>query len=446
MKLTEYIPREPFLALHNRQKRWACIVAHRRAGKTVADVADLVIGALECQLPNPQFAYIAPLREQAKRIAWEYLKDMCEGMTAKKPNESELKIEVNNSAGGVSKIYVAGSDRPDALRGLYFDGVVMDEIGQIRPSAWYGVLRATLSDRNGWAIWTGTPAGKNMFWNLREEARLNPETHLLIEAPASETKIIDESELEAAKAMMTEADYLREYECSFDASVPGTYFANLMNDAYHENRIGDFPAQSGRKVEAVADLGYTDSTSWWIWQTTHEGYRIVMHYEDNGREIQHYIDWLKSLPYDIEKVWLPHDAKAKSLQTGRSIIEVFLKNGIRPSLVPELSVQDGIEAARQVIPKCVFDESATYEGTEHLRAYRRSYDEKTQTFRNRPRHDEHSHSADSFRYLALAAKNIEPKSSTIIVPPKVRTRTMYEFTLDDLWKDCGPRRAGRIGD
>jgi phage terminase large subunit len=285
-----------------------------------------------------------------------------------------------------------------------------------------------------------------MFWNLREEARLNPETHLLIEAPASETKIIDESELEAAKAMMTEADYLREYECSFDASVPGTYFANLMNDAYHENRIGDFPAQSGRKVEAVADLGYTDSTSWWLWQTTHEGYRVVLHYEDNGREIQHYIDWLKSLPYDIDKVWLPHDAKAKSLQTGRSIIEVFLKNGIRPSLVPELSVQDGIEAARQVIPKCVFDESACYEGTEHLRGYRRSYDEKTQTFRNRPRHDEHSHSADSFRYLALSAKNIEPKSSTIILPPKVRTRTMYEFTLDDLWKDCGPRSAGRIGD
>ena len=167
MKLTEYIPREPFLALHNRQKRWACIVAHRRAGKTVADVADLVIGALECQLPNPQFAYIAPLREQAKRIAWEYLKDMCEGMTAKKPNESELKIEVNNPAGGVSKIYVAGSDRPDALRGPYFDGAGMDETGQIRPSAWHGVLRATFSDLNGRAIRTGPPAARNLFWPLR---------------------------------------------------------------------------------------------------------------------------------------------------------------------------------------------------------------------------------------------------------------------------------------
>ena len=116
MNLSEYQPRQVFPPLHNRDKRWTVVVAHRRAGKTVAMCADLVIGALETALPKPQFAYLAPYREQAKRVAWTYLKELTKPLQSKPPNESELKITINNGHGGESTIYVAGADNYDALR------------------------------------------------------------------------------------------------------------------------------------------------------------------------------------------------------------------------------------------------------------------------------------------------------------------------------------------
>ena len=446
MKLQEYVPREVFRPFHNRDKRWTVIVAHRRAGKTVSMCADLVIGALETSLPRPQFAYLAPFREQAKRVAWSYLKDLTKDFWAKPPNESELKLTLKNGHGGESLIYVAGADNPDSLRGLYLDGVVLDEIGQIRPSAWYSVLRPALSDRRGWAVFAGTPAGKNLFWQLREEARLNPDTHLLLELPASKTGIIHPDELRDAKAQMTEETFAVEYECSFDAALPGAYYAKQVSQAYEEKRIGKFPVDTEFPVNLVADLGYTDSCSWWGWQETPDGYRVVEFYEDDNQPIQHYIDWVKSRPYQVGEVYLPHDARAKSLQTGKSIIEQFLQNGIRPRIVPEMSLQDGIEAARMILPKCWFDEEPTYDGVDHLRAYMREWDERTQTYRNRPKHDQHSHAADSFRYLALAARPVgkTQRASTISTKTGKDGGVSYAFALDDIW-DCQPTRSGRIG-
>lgn len=445
MDINTYAPRAVFQPLHNRTKRWAVVVAHRRAGKTVAMCADLVISALECKHPKPQVAYLAPFREQAKKVAWAYLKDLTKPLWAKPPNESELKITLyNGRAGDYATIYVGGSDNPDSYRGLYFDAVVIDETGQVRPSTWYSVLRPALSDRQGTAIFAGTPAGKNFFWHMREEARLNPDTHLLLELPASKTGILHPDELRDAKAQMTEETYAVEYEVSFDAAVPGAYYAKQIGEAYEQNRIGSYSVDPENPVDLVADLGYTDSCSWWGWQTTHDGYRVVEFYEADGQAIGHYIDWVKTRPYKVGQVFLPHDAKAKSLQTGKSIIEQFLVAGITPRLVPELSLQDGIEATRIVLPKCYFDEKATYDGLEHLRAYMREWDERTQTYRNRPKHDQHSHAADAFRYLALAAKPISGKLSSADAKIATRSGVSYSFALDDVW-DCRPKTSRRIG-
>ena len=149
MKLIEYQPRDFAIKLHNRQsKRWTTLVCHRRAGKTVACCVDLIIGALETKRPNPQFAYLAPFREQAKRIAWQYLKELSQDYWSRKPNESDLIIYLKASD-GEAKIYCGGADNPDSLRGLYFDGITLDEAGDVRPSVWYSVLRPALSDRRG---------------------------------------------------------------------------------------------------------------------------------------------------------------------------------------------------------------------------------------------------------------------------------------------------------
>lgn len=445
MDINTYRPRDIFAPLHNRTARWACVVAHRRAGKTVAMCADLVIGALECEHPKPQFAYLAPFREQAKKVAWAYLKDLTKPLWVKPPNESELKVTIRNGrAGDFSTIYVGGADNPDSLRGIYLDGVVLDEVGQMRPSTWYSVVRPALSDRQGWAIWAGTPAGKNFFWQLREEARLNPGSHLLLELPASKTGVLPEEELADARAQMTEETYAVEYEVSFDAALPGAYFAKQIGDLYGRGQVGAHAFEPEIAVDLVADLGYTDSCSWWGWQTVPGGYRVAEFYEADGEAIGHYIDWVKSRPYKVGTVWLPHDARAKSLQTGKSIIEQFLAAGITPRLVPELSLQDGIEAARFVLPKCWFDEERVYEGLEHLRAYQREWDERTQTYRNRPKHDQHSHAADAFRYLALAAKPVSGNLSRGDANIAPRGGQTYTFTLDDIW-DCRPRSSGRVG-
>tara|TARA_R110000868_G_scaffold2810_5_gene19448 strand:+ start:2559 stop:3779 length:1221 start_codon:yes stop_codon:yes gene_type:complete len=404
--------------------------------------ADLLIGALETSLPKPQFAYLAPQRDQAKRVAWTYLKDLSRPMWSKPPNESELKITVNNGHASESTIYVGGADNYDSLRGMYFDGCVLDEVGDIRPSAWYSVLRPALSDRRGWAIFAGTPRGKNLFWNLREEARLNPATHLLMELPASKTDIIHPDELRDARIQMTAETYAVEYECSFDAAVPGAYYAKQIGDAYEEKRVWEVAFDAEFAVDLVADLGYTDSCSWWGWQTTTDGYRIAEFYEADNQPIQHYIDWIKARPYKVGTVYLPHDARAKSLQTGKSIIEQFLQNGIRPQIVPEMSLQDGIEAARMVLPKCWFDEVKCYDGVDHLRGYMREFDERTQTYRSRPKHDQHSHAADAFRYLALAARPLVRKSHA--VAKRIPRGTSYQFALDDIW-DCQPKQNERLG-
>ena len=444
MDINAYQPRAAFIPLHNRTARWAVVVAHRRAGKTVAMCADLVLGALECAHPRPQFAYLAPFRDQAKKVAWTYLKELTKPLWSKPPNESELKVSIHNGRGDESTIFVGGADNPDAYRGMYFDGVVIDETGQVRPSAWYSVLRPALSDRQGWAIFAGTPAGKNFFWQMREEARLNPETHILLELPASKTGILHPDELADAKAQMTEETFAIEYEISFDASVPGAYYAKLIGEAYEQGRVGEFAPDAEVAVDLVADLGFTDSCSWWGWQTVPGGYRVCEFYEADGQPIAHYIDWVKSRPYKVGNVYLPHDAKAKSLQTGKSIIEQFLAAGITPRLVPELSLQDGIEAARLTLPKCWFDEKKTYEGIEHLRAYGREWDERTQTYRNRPKHDQHSHASDAFRYLSLAARPVSfnlSRGDAIIAP---RGEQTYKFALDDIW-DCQPQQSGRVG-
>ena len=367
---------------------------------------------------------------------------------AKPPNESELTVYIK-SKGGIAKIFVGGTDNVDSLRGLYFDGVVLDEIGDMSPAVYYSVVRPALSDRGGWCVFAGTPKGKNLFWNLREEARLNPDTHELIEVKASESGIIDPAELRDAKAQMTEDAYLREFEVSFDAAIPGAYWAKDIGKAYDEGRIKEFDVDADLEVEVVGDLGFTDSCSWWVWQTGPEGYRVLLSYEANSQPIQHYIDWIKGLPYKVKQVWLPHDARAKSLQTGRSMIEQFLAQGIRPQLVPSLSLEDGIEAARQVIPYCYFQEEATYEGVSHLRAYSREWDDKNQVFRNKPKHDSHSHAADAFRYLALCTKKIVQNRGEFhrIDPnnqPKVVDSPKYQVCLEDLW-DTAPSKSGRIG-
>ena len=167
---TGYTPRAAFIPFHMRTERWASLVCHRRAGKTVACVADIVDAALRSTRDAPRFAYVAPFYTQAKDVAWVYLKRMVQDIPRTTINESELRVDLFNGA----RIRLYGADNYDRLRGIYLDGIILDEYADMDPRAWPEVIRPTLSDRKGWATFIGTPKGRNDFWKMHTHAEQSP--------------------------------------------------------------------------------------------------------------------------------------------------------------------------------------------------------------------------------------------------------------------------------
>ena len=423
-----YEPRPAFIPLHKRSKRWTCIVAHRRAGKTVAAVNDLIVGALECAQPRPQFAYIAPFRDQAKRVAWDYLKHYAQPFAAGKPNESELTVPMPN--GG--KIMLFGADNPDALRGIYLDGAILDEFGDFRPSVWGNVIRPALSDRQGWVVFGGTPKGRNEFWQVREQARKNPKDWLLIELRASESGILDAGEIADVRRQLTPEQYAQEYECDFAAALPGAYYGRELVEAERAGRIRAVPADDALQVYTAWDIGYRDDTAIWWYQVVRDEIHVIDFHASSGQSIEYYARLVSEKPYRYARHWLPHDARAKTLASGgKSIIEQMAEKmgGVaKLAIVPHLEVQDGIQAARKALERCWFDETRCADGLEALRQYQREYDEDKKAFRERPRHDWTSHPADAFRMLAVAWR----KDAPVELP--VAGKNLRTMSLDELYE------------
>lgn len=392
-----YSPRQQFQPLHDRSQRWGAVVAHRRAGKTVACVNDLIKAAIVCQKQEPRFAYLAPYYAQAKDVAWSYLKRFTAPIPGTTAHEAELRVDLPN--GGRVRLY--GADNYDRLRGTYFDGVVLDEYGDMDPRAWEEVIRPALSDRLGWAVFIGTPKGRNHFADLWDRAKADPEwfTQML---KASESGLLPESELADARKTMSEDRYEQEYECSFQAAVIGSYYGREMTTAEKDKRLTRVPWEPGLPVHTAWDLGIGDSTAIWFAQHVGREIRILDYLENSGVGLDWYARELDKKPYKYGDHILPHDAEVKELGTGKSRLETLHSLGIRQTrIIPAQSVEDGINAARSLIPRCWFDEEKTKRGIDCLRNYRREFDERRKVFHDRPLHDWSSHGADAFRYLAL---------------------------------------------
>ena len=424
----KYEPRAAFVPFHQRNSRFTAMCCHRRAGKTVACIADLIIRALYTTKTRAKFAYIGPFRQQAKEIAWEYLKDFTEGIRKGPPRESDLRITLPNDA----TITLYGADNPDALRGVYFDGVILDEYGDMKPTLWGEVVLPTLLDRQGWATFIGTMRGKNHFFKVLQRAE-QEDSWFHMTLKASQSGLLSDADLAEARAEMTEAQYQQEMECNPDAAVTGTYYANIIGAAEKAGRVGDYPYDPREMVHCSADLGFSDSTAFWFWQLTDQGPNLIDYHEDDGRELQVYFDMLKQKGYDYADLWLPHDAKAKSLQTGRSTAEQFIDAGFPCRVVPKLAIQHGIDAGRLILPQCTFNLETCYAGIEALRAYRRSFNQKTNQYSNNPLHDWSSNGADAFRYMALVTETeVKKQQVELSAEPLLKTP---EYRLDDLWAD-----------
>ncbi len=401
-----YSPRELQLKIHETidANRFTVVVAHRRFGKTVSAINHLIKAAIECEKTNPRFAYIAPTYSQAKRVAWDYLLEYTRPLGAV-ANIAELRVDFWGR-----RISLYGSDNADSLRGQYFDGVVLDEIGDQNPKIWNEIVRPALADRLGWASFIGTPKGNNHFRELADRAQ-ETEGWAFLQFKASETKVLPESELKAAQLEMGEDKYNQEFECSFNAAVEGSYYGKIINDLEGLGRIADFPRDDLCRSFAAWDLGMGDSTVIWIAQLAGKEIRLLDCIENHGQGLDWYVNWLKENRYERFEQILPHDVQVRELGTGKSRKEVLEEAGLQVTVCPRLSVADGIQAVRRMLPRCWFHPK-TKNGLNALRNYRREHDEKRNVFYEKPLHDWSSHFADGFRYLAIGLDEGDSSWST----------------------------------
>ena len=392
----DYRPRPQSIDYHERTQRWSCTVAHRRFGKTVREINELIKRAATCDKPSPRFAYIAPYREQAKAVAWDYLKRYARPLAAK-VLESELSIDLVTGA----RIRLFGADNPDALRGIYLDGVVLDEYGDMRPTLWGEIIRPLLTDRQGWASFIGTPKGKNHFHAIAELAKAD-DGWFYQELKASETGIVAATELDDARRQMTPEQYAQEFECAFDVPALGAIYATELAACRSEGRIAAIPRDRAALVHTAWDLGVGDDTCIWFWQQVGREIHLIDYYAANGQPITHYLSVLASRGYDYGQHYVPHDAEARERWSAGTMVQVAEAQGIRLTVLPREDVEQGINAARMLFSRCWFDEKKCAAGLDALMNYRREYAEKLGQFKPTPLHDWASHGADAFRYLAMS--------------------------------------------
>ena len=394
-----YKPRELQNFLHKKcdKNRFNVIIVHRRGGKTVFAINHLIKKALTNKRPYPRYAFISPYRLQGKSTAWDYLKQFSAAIPGTKFNESELRVDfnVNNS-----RIQIIGAENSSAIRGQYFDGIIVDETQNIAPDLFDTILRPCLSDRNGFAIFIGTPRGRNYFYQLHQLAKQTEDWFTCV-FRASETKIIHEKELTDAKAIMSPEAYAQEMECSFQAGISGSYYGAMMESLDKNGHIKDFEIDDSQEVETWWDLGMNDSTVITFVQRTKNEIKVIDSYENSGEGLEHYLNIIDSKPYIYSKHIAPHDIRVRELGTNKSRWESAKEMGLEFDIAPKLSVEDGIEQVRQLLPKCWFHKRNCNKLVEALKSYCKRWDEKNNCFRTRPLHNWASHFADSFRYGSI---------------------------------------------
>lgn len=219
----------------------------------------------------------------------------------------------------------------------------------------------------------------------------------------------------AAKEKSLGDDMKREYPSipaeAFQQSVEGAYYAKQFAKLYANKRIGIVPDNSHLPVMTFWDIGVGDSTAIWFVRQVGTEYHVIDYYENSGEGLRHYMKVLKDKGYTYSEHWGPHDIENREFGSDAKSRKDIAKEGyvidgdkysIRFQVVPKTGVDTGIEAAREILPLCVFDESKCEEGIGHLENYRKEWDENRGCWKDKPLHDRTSHGSDAFRYFAVA--------------------------------------------
>lgn len=386
------------LEAHHAEKRFQVNVWHRRAGKTFYVIGKQLVRALVTQREDYRGFYIAPTFKQAKSISWDYLKHFTRGIPGTAINEAELRVDLANG----SRLQLLGAEQYDSLRGRYADDMTLDETAMVPSTAWNTVLSPMLADRRGRATFIGTPMGRmNLFFELFNYAGGEDEEWGRSLLTWRDTNVLDEREIDRMRRTMRPEEFGQELECSWNAAIRGAYYAKEMAHAESSGRVCEVRYDRTLPVSVALDLGWSDAMVCIFHQQAGTEHHILAAKAYEQTSLPDMVrDW-QSMPFPIDTVILPHDAKVKELGTGKSRQETLHSLGCSTVMCPNQSIHEGISAVRDFLPHCWFDREACRTLIEALLAYRSEYDEVKNVHRLTPVHDWSSHWADAMRYLAL---------------------------------------------
>lgn len=421
---------------------------HRRAGKD--DVA-LHWAACASLMRPATYWHMLPEAAQARKAIWEAVNPHTgirrideafpELIRAGKAREQDMQIRVASG----SSWHLVGSDNYNSLVGSPPAGVVASEWALANPAAW-AYIQPILEENGGWAAFITTPRGKNHAYSMLRMAR---QRGWFVEVlSADKTGVFTDEQLKNIEQEligtyghdMGQAMFQQEYLCSFDAAVLGSYWGAELAAAERDARIGDFPHDPALPVHTAWDLGVGTHLPIWFWQAAGNAIRVVDYWQSQDGSVESAAAAIVAKGYPRGHDYVPHDAKAREISTGRTRVETMIRAGLRPRLVADHSPDDGINAARVTLGRTYFHQPACDVGIEALKAYRRKWDEKLQTFADHPVHDWSSHPADAFRYLSMAWREMaatkprEPDRMLTIGPGNT-------VRMQDLWPKAQQRRA-----
>lgn len=380
----------------------AVAVWHRRAGK---DEVCLHWAACSAMQRVGNYWHMLPEASQARKAIWDAVNPHTGRRRIDEAFPPSVRTGLRDDDMRIRLIsgstwQIVGSDNFNSLVGAPPTGLVFSEYALTSPAAW-DYLRPILAENGGWCIFMTTPRGRNHAWSLYELARAQPDWFAELLTVEQTGAIAPDIIAEERASGMAEDMVAQEYYCSFDAALPGAYYGNLLRTAETEGRIGRVPWAPDAAVHTAWDLGIGDSTAIWFCQQVGQETRLVDYHENFGVGLDHYAKTLREKPYVYGEHILPHDAQVADLSTGRSRLQTLAMLGIHGRVLPrEPSIEDGINAVRNLLPRCWFDTDKCARGLDALRQYRCDYDAERKIHSARPRHDWTSHAADAFRYLA----------------------------------------------
>jgi len=437
----------PFFDAMSEGCKRAILVWHRRSGKDKTTWNWMIHAAINLRVGT--YYYFFPTYAQAKKVIWDGMDrdgfrflDHIPAELIYNKNETEMKITFrhpDDSTKPGSIIQLIGTDDFDKIVGTNPVGCVFSEYSLQDPQAWE-LTRPILAENGGWAVFVYTPRGKNHGWTLysRNKDRATWFVSLLTVrdtfrpdgTPVVSQEIIDEEIASGAD----EETIQQEYYCSFHGGIVGAYYTSQFKllDEAKPPRIGIVPWEPSIEVHTWWDLGYGDSTAIWFMQQVGRELRFIDYLEHHGEGLGFYAKELKALPYTYGRHYGPHDLAVHEFTSGEQRAVTARKLGVRFTIVKKHLVNDGINAVRQILPLCWFDEKKCDRGLSALRHYHKEWDEDRKGFKKDPKHDWSSHGADAFRIGAMGFRRIEPEQ-------RRQVRAITEF--DPLGRDRGRQQT-----